>query len=100
MTYLERVTMSLFPVRCFTCGKVLKWEPYEKKIIEGGTPDGSLDELGYKRMCCRRMFFGYCPELEKDLMRYNRMKVFTLEKDEDEPSSSTSSEPKRQRQRQ
>jgi DNA-directed RNA polymerase subunit N (RpoN/RPB10) len=89
--------MSLFPVRCFTCGKVLKWEPYEKNLTKGETPDKSLDALGYKRMCCRRMFFGYCPELEKDLMRYNRMKVYTLEKDEeDEPSTS---EPKRQRQR-
>lgn len=63
----------IIPVRCFTCGKVLanKWEWFKRKRDEMGTGEGSqqtdkdgfysgeqlkplLDELGLKRLCCRR----------------------------------------------
>lgn len=68
----------IIPVRCFTCNKVLgdKWNHYQKKVNEmkdtaeiddadarhdvinaenGKEPRGRLlDDMGIKRMCCRR----------------------------------------------
>jgi DNA-directed RNA polymerase subunit N (RpoN/RPB10) len=71
----------IIPIRCFTCGKVLadKWQEYEKRVKEAGdaagqkksgvnaaSPGGDpeiivdsyrgkvLDDLGLKRICCRR----------------------------------------------
>ena len=68
----------IIPVRCFTCNKVIgdKWEYYRSKVeelrdtgeIDDGdvnndvinTKDGQtkrgklLDEMGIKRICCRR----------------------------------------------
>lgn len=47
-----------FPVRCFTCGKVIEnmWEDY-KASVDHGEPFGAvLDRLKIGRMCCRRMF--------------------------------------------
>jgi len=51
----------MFPVRCFTCGKVIGhlWEEYKAKLEEGKTPKEALDELGIERYCCRRMFLTY-----------------------------------------
>ena len=51
----------MFPVRCFTCGKVIGhlWEEYQAKLEEGKTPKEALDELGIERYCCRRMFLTY-----------------------------------------
>ncbi len=48
----------LFPIRCFTCGKLIgdKYEEYVKLIAEGYTPKEALDELGIRRYCCRRHF--------------------------------------------
>lgn len=63
---------SIFPPRCFTCGKVITWSPYENKVSTGIHPDSALDELGYRRMCCRRMFKGHVPELEEDMLLYTR----------------------------
>jgi DNA-directed RNA polymerase subunit N (RpoN/RPB10) len=65
----------IIPVKCFTCGKVLadKYQYYERAVRERKvnkneerivylTPDNMkktyeaeiLDELGLKKMCCRR----------------------------------------------
>lgn len=73
----------IIPVRCFTCGKVLadKYEYYRQKVLElerkqkndethdnkqhvSDTFDGVktgpiLDDLGLKRMCCRRHMLGH-----------------------------------------
>ena len=45
--------MSIIPIRCFTCGKVLgnKWEKfceYEDKTV-------AFEELGLTRYCCKRV---------------------------------------------
>nr|QBK86616.1 MAG: RNA polymerases N/ 8 kDa subunit [Marseillevirus LCMAC102] len=66
--------MSFFPVRCFTCGKIVKWSPFEKLVESGVSEDETLDKLGYRRMCCRRMFLGHVPELEKAILLYNTTK--------------------------
>ncbi|MCD6549571.1 DNA-directed RNA polymerase subunit N [Candidatus Micrarchaeota archaeon] len=50
-----------FPVRCFTCGAVIgdKYEEYLKRVAETNDPEKVLDEMGIKRMCCRRMFISH-----------------------------------------
>ena len=45
--------MSIIPIRCFTCGKVLanKWEKfceYEDKVL-------AFKELNIERYCCKRI---------------------------------------------
>lgn len=59
-----------FPIRCFTCGKPLRYSPYEKKLQNGLSPDEALDSLGIIRFCCRRMFLGHNPQIEEDLLLY------------------------------
>ena len=54
----ERV---LIPVRCWSCGKVIahRYEQYKEAVDEGKDPGEVLDEIGFKRYCCRRMFVGH-----------------------------------------
>jgi DNA-directed RNA polymerase subunit N len=51
----------MFPVRCFTCGKVIGhlWEDYQSRLDDGKSPREALNELGIERYCCRRMFLTY-----------------------------------------
>ncbi len=72
----------IIPVKCFTCGEVLgnKYEFYKRKVREiklsksmdlqrviylteennQKTTEGLvLDEIGLKKMCCRRHFLGH-----------------------------------------
>lgn len=64
----------MFPVRCFTCGKVIgnKYQIYKSKLTErgGGREDLVLDDMRMVRMCCRRMFMGYCEEIEEIVDSY------------------------------
>jgi DNA-directed RNA polymerase subunit N len=63
----------IIPVRCFTCGSLVgdKWEAFEAKV-EAGIPAGqALDELGVKRMCCRRMLLSYV-DIIHELVHYTR----------------------------
>ncbi|MCL5007722.1 MAG: DNA-directed RNA polymerase subunit N [Candidatus Marsarchaeota archaeon] len=49
----------MIPVRCFTCGAVIadRWDEYDKRVNkEHQDPAKVLDDLGFKRYCCRRMF--------------------------------------------
>ncbi len=62
--------MSLFPPRCFSCGKVIVWEKYDDLVKAGKSSDDALDQLKMRRMCCRRMFLGYVPELEECIAMY------------------------------
>ncbi|WP_081622993.1 DNA-directed RNA polymerase subunit N [Archaeoglobus sulfaticallidus] len=61
----------MFPVRCFTCGKVIGhlWESYQEKLREGKTPKEALDELSIDRYCCRRMFLTY-KSVIKEFMKF------------------------------
>jgi DNA-directed RNA polymerase subunit N len=47
-----------FPIRCFTCGKVINplWEEYTIRIKKEEEPEAILDSFKLKRFCCRRMF--------------------------------------------
>jgi DNA-directed RNA polymerase subunit N len=54
------VIILLIPVRCFTCGKTIAhvYEEFVERIKEGSEkedPKEVLDDLGIKRICCRRM---------------------------------------------
>jgi len=48
----------MFPIRCFSCGRVIahKWDEYKRRVAGGEHPGKVLDDLGFKRYCCRRMF--------------------------------------------
>ena len=82
----------IIPIQCFSCGKQIahKWEKYQQKIqeeynknpnlnkvniltedvvefIKNNKPieEKTLDELGLKRYCCRRMFISHIDLCEK-----------------------------------
>lgn len=63
-----------FPVRCFTCGKIIGhlWGKYKERIGRGGDPGKVLDELGIKRYCCRRMFISYV-DLAEEMVVFRRI---------------------------
>lgn len=66
--------MASFPPRCFTCGKVILWEPYEDLVYrEKMEKVDALDQLKYSRMCCRRMFLSHNPKIEDDKNMYSRV---------------------------
>lgn len=61
----------LLPIRCFTCGKLLSHEEEFVERTRAGEKSGDLlDEFGYKRFCCRRMYEGYIPELAEVFKLY------------------------------
>ncbi|OIR57859.1 MAG: DNA-directed RNA polymerases I, II, and III subunit RPABC5 [Amphiamblys sp. WSBS2006] len=62
----------IIPVRCFTCGKVVGslWTRYQEAIQEGKEPKDTLDSLGLRRYCCRRMLLTHVDLIEK-IMMYN-----------------------------
>lgn len=60
-----------FPVRCWTCGKVQIWDPYETKLNQGISPDEALDQLKIRRECCRTQYLTFDPNLEDDLLLYD-----------------------------
>jgi len=79
----------IIPVRCYTCSKVIGhlWDEYQEKVQKGYETEVSplknnrllkskdmiyetcekktLDELGIKRYCCRRMFITHVDLSEK-----------------------------------
>ncbi len=64
---MENKGVFMFPVRCFTCGKVIGhlWEEYNRKLEEGKSKKEALDELGLERYCCRRMFLTHKSVIEE-----------------------------------
>jgi len=56
----------VFPVRCFTCGKVIGhyWEKY-RELTREEPPEKVLDSLGIERYCCRRMFLTHKEIMEE-----------------------------------
>jgi len=49
------------PIRCFTCGALVgdKFEEYKEKVNSGKKAGAVLDEMDFKRYCCRRMFLSH-----------------------------------------
>lgn len=58
-------TTNLCPVVCFTCGRVVahRWNDWVRWCVEHGRGEKAtsafLDEAGYDRYCCRRMFLSH-----------------------------------------
>ncbi len=61
----------IFPVRCFTCGKVIGplHERYTQLIEQGANPSDALREIHVYRYCCRRLFLTDTPLIDK-LIQY------------------------------
>ena len=61
----------MFPVRCYTCNVVLAQHhpEYSSALARGRHPGETLDALGVKRMCCRRMFLSYV-DLYSEQIKY------------------------------
>ncbi len=53
--------IMIIPVRCFSCGGLVahKWEEFSSNIAAGMEMNVVLDELGFERYCCRRMFVSH-----------------------------------------
>lgn len=65
--------MSTFPIRCFTCGKVInnKYNKYKDRVAKGDSPFQILDDFKLEKMCCRRMFISHGTErLEEIQLMY------------------------------
>lgn len=62
-----------FPIRCFTCSKIVgnRLESYLEGIESGKNQKVVLDELGFTRRCCRRMFLSYRQSIEDNLLLYH-----------------------------
>jgi len=47
-----------FPVRCFSCGKVLsdKWDEFQERAEDGEDKGEVLDDLNVEKYCCRTIF--------------------------------------------
>lgn len=46
----------MFPVRCFSCGKVVRGEQYLELRRQMIPQADALDQVGAVRRCCRRMY--------------------------------------------
>lgn len=64
--------MTTFPPRCFTCGKVVGTESNIEKYLKGlDKQRETLDSMGLRRSCCRRMFLGYAYDFDEKLSLYD-----------------------------
>lgn len=61
-----------FPVRCFTCGKVLDplWPVYQAQLETKKSGLVILDEMKIRRLCCRRMFLTHV-DIDDILLLYD-----------------------------
>lgn len=45
--------LDLMPIRCFGCGRLMRQQAIESSLTSGKSLRQTLDELNYKRICCR-----------------------------------------------
>ncbi|HMP28154.1 MAG TPA: DNA-directed RNA polymerase subunit N [Saprospiraceae bacterium] len=65
--------MATFPIRCFTCGKVINhmYKKYKERRDKNEEARVILDEFNLTRMCCRRMFISHATDkLEEYQLMY------------------------------
>ena len=69
----------MFPVRCFSCNKVIGplWSEYKRLKDEANMEVKDIFEiLGLKRYCCRRMMLGHV-EIINNVLEYSDIKKET-----------------------
>lgn len=73
----------MFPVVCFTCGKVIGhlWDRFQREAADHGE-DAALDRMNIPRICCRRMFKTHVETIDVELL-YAREPPEDSESDED-----------------
>ncbi len=56
-----------FPVRCFSCGKVLsdKWDEFQERVQDDEDKGEVLDDLGVEKYCCRTIFLTHVDTAEE-----------------------------------
>lgn len=67
---LFRKGKMAFPVRCFTCNKVIgRYEEKYNNLVDSGLSKKEvLDTLGMTRYCCRRVFLGHVNIIDQLLL--------------------------------
>lgn len=65
----------MFPVRCFTCNKVIGRyeEAYEARVPKVGCKQ-ALNELNITRFCCRRMFLTHVKQIDR-LLNFQQQNI-------------------------
>ena len=60
----------IFPIRCFTCSKVIgdKWDSYKRMLQEDKSKKEIFNSLGISRYCCTRMFTSHIETIDKILI--------------------------------
>lgn len=63
-----------FPVRCFTCGKVIGqfYDKYVEETASGKDSAAVLTSLGIEKLCCRRMFLTHV-DVTKKTTKYKKL---------------------------
>ena len=59
-----------FPIRCFSCNKVIGFyeQKYKKMLEDGIDPEKALNTINMTRYCCRRMFLSHVDITDKLLL--------------------------------
>ena len=64
----------MIPIRCFTCNKLIadKWNYFLSQKNGSGEYGVDLDNIGFTRFCCRRMFLTHVDTID-DVIQYSQM---------------------------
>ena len=70
--FASNFKIMIFPIRCFTCNKIIsdKWNEYNIIIESGKTPDTAFKSLNIRLYCCKRMFLGHVELIDK-IVKYS-----------------------------
>jgi len=67
----------MIPVRCFSCGNLVgdKYYQFLDAIKDGEDSQKTLDKLGLKRYCCRRMIISNVDVIDLFISTYRTKKI-------------------------
>jgi DNA-directed RNA polymerase subunit N (RpoN/RPB10) len=62
----------LIPIRCYTCNKVIasQWDKYQELTSENTPANEIWKQIGFQRICCKRMFLGH-KDLIDEMLAYS-----------------------------
>ncbi|MDD3160271.1 MAG: DNA-directed RNA polymerase subunit N [Candidatus ainarchaeum sp.] len=63
----------IVPIRCFSCGKPVagSYNEFKDRVAAGEAPGKVLDDLGFKKYCCRKMLLTSV-DLTDELMKFKK----------------------------